>query len=586
MSQATVTYHDLPSNSGQYYWPSPYFGTNSTLLQIPQGPTELPSLSEVIKKPNGTIRYEPLDSPGKQLTLENDVCVVCGDKASGYHYSTMTCEGCKGFFRRSITRRNIYQCKFDKMCPIDTFMRRKCQYCRLRKCIDKGMRIDLVLPEELNRTKREAKTNGWNSSNFCVDSGESPRITGISQEIQELIKRTVFAEQATMNPSDEDFSEIKNSERIFEKLAFVEIKLIHKFINSLDGFSIVADQDKDLIKKTASPELFLLRLIRCYDPDENCIKISNDNFLLKLTSDILKREGFSEISEKIFEFGKVFSNFELGDPEFALLNSICAFTVKNNFENPAAVGDLQEVYSTALQNYLNSVRFDGKQIFGELMSKLGDLARLTVPQECSERLNPIYPPYSFVCCTTVSCDDNYSKHYTVTSGCTPSQTCRFNITVNEGTFFATTMEQSLWEKFDKDLVGNCELTRQTIGGLPPSSIVALEKPKIKAPPPPTPKTKCDCPDSKKCCVHVSCVDDGSLSYKVDPICQDVCPLFFTHIYEQFDFYFPLEQWEKQEEYGLSEDVSSVKVSCQETRNFLYWLQYPRETPEPDSPYRK
>ena len=163
-------------------------------------------------------------------------------------------------------------------------------------------------------------------------------------------------------------------------MAFAEIKLIHKFINSLDGFSIIPDQDRDLIKKSAAPELFILRLIRCYDSIEKCFKISNDNFFLKITPEILKNEGFYDVSEKIFELAKIFLNFELGDPEYALLYAICTFTLKNNLENPVAVGDLQEVYSTALQNYLSCVKPNGKKIFGELMLKLGDLTFLTVPQ--------------------------------------------------------------------------------------------------------------------------------------------------------------------------------------------------------------
>lgn len=33
-------------------------------------------------------------SPGRMKGKE--LCVVCGDKASGYHYNALTCEGCKG----------------------------------------------------------------------------------------------------------------------------------------------------------------------------------------------------------------------------------------------------------------------------------------------------------------------------------------------------------------------------------------------------------------------------------------------------------------------------------------------------------
>ncbi|KAK3736132.1 hypothetical protein QZH41_004640 [Actinostola sp. cb2023] len=70
------------------------------------------------------------------------LCKVCGDRASGKHYGVTTCDGCRGFFKRSVRRNLVYQCKEKGACPIDVARRNQCQACRLRKCFEVQMNRD------------------------------------------------------------------------------------------------------------------------------------------------------------------------------------------------------------------------------------------------------------------------------------------------------------------------------------------------------------------------------------------------------------------------------------------------------------
>uniref|UniRef100_A0A452GZL1 Nuclear receptor domain-containing protein n=1 Tax=Gopherus agassizii TaxID=38772 RepID=A0A452GZL1_9SAUR len=77
---------------------------------------------------------------------EEKICAVCGDRATGYHFHVMTCEGCKGFFRRSISKGVCFTCPFTRNCTITKAKRRQCQACRLQKCLAVGMRKDSKVP--------------------------------------------------------------------------------------------------------------------------------------------------------------------------------------------------------------------------------------------------------------------------------------------------------------------------------------------------------------------------------------------------------------------------------------------------------
>ncbi|XP_071970688.1 nuclear receptor subfamily 1 group I member 3 isoform X2 [Engystomops pustulosus] len=98
---------------------------------------------------------------GKSEDLDPDaeekLCAVCGDKANGYHFHVLTCEGCKGFFRRSMTKGLSFTCPFTRSCPVTKAKRRRCQACRLQRCLEVGMRKDMILSEDALMARRELR---------------------------------------------------------------------------------------------------------------------------------------------------------------------------------------------------------------------------------------------------------------------------------------------------------------------------------------------------------------------------------------------------------------------------------------------
>jgi len=90
-----------------------------------------------------TSRTSPnLSQARPQVNYGVEMCVVCGDRASGRHYGAISCEGCKGFFKRSIRKQLGYQCRGNQDCEVTKHHRNRCQYCRLQKCLAMGMRSD------------------------------------------------------------------------------------------------------------------------------------------------------------------------------------------------------------------------------------------------------------------------------------------------------------------------------------------------------------------------------------------------------------------------------------------------------------
>ncbi|KAK2587601.1 hypothetical protein KPH14_003728 [Odynerus spinipes] len=79
------------------------------------------------------------------------LCGVCGDRSSGKHYGIYSCDGCSGFFKRSIHNHREYTCKaqgaLKGRCPIDKTHRNQCRACRLAKCFKVNMNKEAVQHE-------------------------------------------------------------------------------------------------------------------------------------------------------------------------------------------------------------------------------------------------------------------------------------------------------------------------------------------------------------------------------------------------------------------------------------------------------
>uniref|UniRef100_A0A673H2G8 Steroidogenic factor 1-like n=1 Tax=Sinocyclocheilus rhinocerous TaxID=307959 RepID=A0A673H2G8_9TELE len=78
-----------------------------------------------------------------------ELCPVCGDKVSGYHYGLLTCESCKGFFKRTVQNNKRYTCAESQDCNIDKTQRKRCPFCRFQKCLNVGMRLEAVRADRM-----------------------------------------------------------------------------------------------------------------------------------------------------------------------------------------------------------------------------------------------------------------------------------------------------------------------------------------------------------------------------------------------------------------------------------------------------
>jgi len=321
-----------------------------------------------------------------------ELCLVCGDRASGYHYNALACEGCKGFFRRSITKGSNYSCKYGDHCEIDMYMRRKCQECRLKKCYAVGMRPECVVPESQCALKRKAKeqTKTSSSDSNVNTGGQDKRIKTVSPlkpEEEELINRLVYYQDEFEQPSGEDLKRIEKSIeeesdddcsdpgprslRYITESTILTVQLIVEFSKRLPGFQSLCREDQVTLLKACSSEVMMLRGARRYDVHTESILFANNK--------PYTRENYLEAeleNDDLFKFCKLMSNMKVDNAEYALLTAIVIFSERHGLREPKKVEKIQEIYVEALQAYVNNRRSRENVMFAKLLSVLTELRSL------------------------------------------------------------------------------------------------------------------------------------------------------------------------------------------------------------------
>lgn len=145
----------------------------STLGQFsPQGSNSPGSFSighaNLMSPTSGGTKSNSQYPPNHPLSGSKHLCSICGDRASGKHYGVYSCEGCKGFFKRTVRKDLTYACREEKNCIIDKRQRNRCQYCRYQKCLLMGMKREAV-QEERQRTKERDTSEVESTSNIQTD---------------------------------------------------------------------------------------------------------------------------------------------------------------------------------------------------------------------------------------------------------------------------------------------------------------------------------------------------------------------------------------------------------------------------------
>ncbi|XP_078270106.1 peroxisome proliferator-activated receptor gamma isoform X1 [Rhinoraja longicauda] len=344
------------------------------------------------------------DSPNSVLSIE---CRVCGDKASGFHYGVHACEGCKGFFRRTIRLKLMYD-KCDLNCRIQKKNRNKCQYCRFQKCLTVGMSHNAIrfgrMPQaekekllaeissdsdQLNTVSADLRALARHMfesyiKSFPITKAKSRAImagkTGDKSPfvIYDMNSLKVGEEHITFKqtPLQEQNAEVEI--RIFQRCQFRSVEAVREiteFAKSIPGFVKLDLNDQVTLLKYGVHEVIFSMLASLMNKDGLLIA-AGQGFM---TREFLKslRKPFCNIMEPKFEFAVKFNGLGLDDSDIAIFIAVVILSGdRPGLLNVKPIEDLQDSILQALALQLKMNHPDTPQLFAKLLQKMTDLRQI------------------------------------------------------------------------------------------------------------------------------------------------------------------------------------------------------------------
>ncbi|XP_072274270.1 nuclear receptor subfamily 4 group A member 2 isoform X2 [Pyxicephalus adspersus] len=298
--------------------------------------------------------------PSRGSPSNEGLCAVCGDNAACQHYGVRTCEGCKGFFKRTVQKNAKYVCLANKNCPVDKRRRNRCQYCRFQKCLAVGMVKEVVRTDSLK--------------------GRRGRLPSKPKSPQEPSPPSPpFQANPEFQMNGDDTQHIQQ----FYDLLTGSMEIIRGWAEKIPGFSELHKQDQDLLFESAFLELFVLRLAYRSNPAEGKLIFCNGAVLHRLQC----VRGFGEWIDAIVEFSSNLQSMNIDISAFSCIAALAMVTERHGLKEPKRVEELQNKIINCLKDHVtfNNGGLNRPNYLSKLLGKLPELRTL-----CTQGLQRIF----------------------------------------------------------------------------------------------------------------------------------------------------------------------------------------------------